>query len=127
MIKRVTMVVLTLLVAIGLILAGAKNPIGTNANSFDEPWGLWLAIGVVVFFFLPPVILAFFNHIVVKIASAVYQGFIAMSFIVLIPVGFFVEDGTMISAAGVLGAVISISSIVVTIVAGTTKPVEKTA
>ncbi|KAB8126381.1 hypothetical protein F9U64_20180 [Gracilibacillus oryzae] len=118
--KRVAMIFLTLTFAIIILLLAAKNPTGPNTVSFDEPIGLLLSAGMVVVLFLPPLILAFFQHLVARIVSAIYQGFFVLSFLILIPVGFLAPDFGVIIVA-VAGIIISICSIVVTIVAGRKK------
>ncbi|GAB2542627.1 hypothetical protein [Gracilibacillus alcaliphilus] len=118
MFKRFLMVLLTLITAIVAVLLAAKNPTGPNTVSYDEPLGLWLSIGMIVVLFLPPLFLSLFNNMVVKIISAVYQGFIVIAFLGLIPIGFFVQDGVSVGMVGIIGTIISICSIVVTIVAG---------
>ncbi|MFD2209600.1 hypothetical protein ACFSMW_07745 [Virgibacillus halophilus] len=49
--KRLLMVFLTLIIAVGTVLATAKHPTGPNTVSYDEPAGLWVSIGMVVVLF----------------------------------------------------------------------------
>lgn len=118
--KRLSMVFLTMVIAIISLLLAAKNPTGPNTVSFDKPLGLLLSVGMLVVLFLPPLFLAFFNQLAVKIISAIYQGFIVLSFLVMIPIGFFIPSVSVILVAA-LGTIISICSIIVTILAGRIK------
>lgn len=122
MVKRFSMVFLTMVLAIVALLLAAKHPTGPNTVSFDEPEILWLSMGMLVVLFLPPLILSFFNNLAVKVISAIYQAFIVLSFIVLIPIGFIVPSGGFwVSVIGVVGAIVSICSIIVTILVGLKK------
>ena len=112
------MVFLTMILAVIAILTAAKHPTGPNSVSYDEPVGLWLSIGMTVLLFLPPFILAFFNHIAVKIISALYQCFIAFGFLGLILVVFFIPNGFWIGIIAIVGTLVTICSILVTIMTG---------
>lgn len=59
MVKRVSMVLLTMVLAIIALFLAAKNPTGPNTVSFDEPFILWISLGILVVLFLPPLILSF--------------------------------------------------------------------
>jgi len=72
---------------------------------------------MLVALFLPPLILSFFNHFAVKIISAIYQAFIVVGFLIIIPVGFFIPNFSVI-IIGILGTIVSICSIIVTILVG---------
>jgi len=117
MIKRLSMVFFTMVLAIIAALLAAKNPTGPNTVSFDEPVILLLSIGIIVVLFLPPLILSFFNHLAVKITSAIYQAFIVIGFLGLIPVGFLIPSFSVI-IIGTLGTIVSICSIIITILVG---------
>jgi len=113
MVKRFSMLIITIL-AIGALLFAAKNPTGPNTVSFDEPLNLLMSLGTLIVLLLPPVILSFFNHLVLNIIFAIYQAFIVLTFLGLIIVGFVIPSSWII-AIGALGAIVGISSIVVTI------------
>ncbi|WP_026560893.1 hypothetical protein AB3Z07_23020 [Metabacillus halosaccharovorans] len=113
MVKRFSMLIITIL-AIGALLFAAKNPTGPNTVSFDEPLNLLMSLGTLIVLLLPPVILSFFNHLVLNIIFAIYQAFIVLTFLGLIIVGFVIPSSWLI-AIGALGAIVGISSIVVTI------------
>ncbi|QTD41910.1 hypothetical protein [Sporosarcina sp. Te-1] len=118
MVIRLSMVGLTLVFAIIAVLLGAKYPTGPNTISFDQPILLMISIGMVVALFLPPIILAFFDHMVVRIVSAIYQAFIVITFLGLILVGFLIPSVWVIGI-GIMGAIVNIGSIIATMVAGT--------
>lgn len=120
MLKRFSMVFLTMILAIVALLIATQHPTGPNTVSFDEPVGLMISLGMLVALFLPPFIFSFFNNLAVKIISAIYQAFIVISFLIIIPVGFFVPAFSLI-IIGVLGAIVSICSIIVTILVGLKK------
>ncbi|PAV29701.1 hypothetical protein CIL05_10035 [Virgibacillus profundi] len=115
MFKRVFMVFLTLIIAVVAVLLAAKHPTGPNTVSYDEPVGLWISLGMIIVLFLPPLILSLFNNRIVKIISVVYQAFVVISFLVLIPIGFLFPDNVGVSLIAILGALISIGSVVVTL------------
>ncbi|WP_029191019.1 hypothetical protein [Ornithinibacillus scapharcae] len=117
MLKRFSMVFLTLVFAIVMLLLAAKNPTGPNTVSFDEPVALLLSLGTLVLLFVPPLILSFFNNFTVKIISAIYQGFVVLGYLILIPVGYLIPSTSVIVTAA-FGAIISVCSIIVTILVG---------
>lgn len=121
MLKRFLFVLFTLFIAVGGMLVAAKEPLGPNAISYDDPANLLLSIGMVVFLFIPPLVLAFFKNAVVRIISVVYQSFIAFAFLSTIPVGFTVPNGLLIVFFAITGTVVSITSIVITMNAGLDK------
>lgn len=116
MTKRMSMVVLTMVLAVAALLVAAKHPTGPNAVSYDKPIEMWLSLGMMIVLFFPPLILSIFNNLAVKIISAIYQGFIALTFFGMIPIGFLVSDGSpWISMIGIIGTIVSICSMIVTI------------
>ena|SRR5699024_1706868 len=118
MAKRFLMLVFTLALAVTAILIAAIHPTGPNTVSYDEPVSLWLSIGMVVVLFLPLLLLSYFNHLAVKIISALCQSFIVLSFLTLIPIGGIAPNGFWLSMIGMIGTIVSILSIVVTIMVG---------
>jgi hypothetical protein len=120
MLRRSSMVLLTLVLAIIALFLAAKYPTGPNTVSFDEPVILWFTLGILVVLFLPPFILSLFNNLIVKIISAIYQAFIVLTFLGLIPVGLMIPSIWVI-VIGVLGVITSIGSIIVTISVGLNK------
>src|SRR5699024_7612246 len=115
MAKRFLMLVFTLVLAVTAILIAAIHPTGPNTVSYDEPASLWLSIGMVVVLFLPLFLLSYFNHLVVKIISALCQSIIVLSFLMLIPIGLFAPNGFWHSMNRMISTFVSILSIVVTI------------
>ncbi|MBP2257620.1 hypothetical protein [Virgibacillus alimentarius] len=115
MFKRFLMVFLTLIIAVGAVLLAAKHPTGPNTVSYDEPAGLWISIGMIIVLFLPPLILSLFSKHVVRIISAVYQTFVVISFLGMIPIGFLSPHHVGASVIAILGAFVSIASVIVTL------------
>ncbi|GAA0428130.1 MAG: DUF5391 family protein [Bacillota bacterium] len=115
MLKKFYMVFLTLLIAVGAVLLAARYPTGPNTVSYDEPAGLWISIGIIIVLFLPPLLLSLFSNRVVRNISAMYQAFIVISFLGIIPVGFLSPNNLGLSAIAILGVVVSIASIIVTL------------
>lgn len=118
--KRISLVLLIMILAITALFFAASHPTGPNTVSFGEPINLLLSLGTLVFLLMPPFILAFFNHIAVSIISAIYQAFIVLFFLGLILVGILIPS-MWILGIGVLGAITSIISIIVTILDGLKK------
>jgi len=112
MLKRLTFVCVTLCVAIVAILVAARHST-RNTISFEEPLSVYIAIGLIVFLFLPPLVLSFFEHPVLKIINVVYQSLIVFSFVGLIPVGFLSPNGSSTIIVAVLGMVASLASVIV--------------
>ncbi|EIT84258.1 putative integral inner membrane protein [Fictibacillus macauensis ZFHKF-1] len=114
MLKRVLLILLTLVLAIASLLLAAKHPTGPNTIAFDEPLVFMIAIGIVVFLFIPPFVMSFFSNSVVRI-NIVYQFFIVLSFLGLVPLGFMVANGALIAVVSIIGLLVSVASIVVLI------------
>ncbi len=120
MLKRFFMVLFCLCLAIVSLLIAATHPTGPNTVSFNEPVTLLLNVGILVLLFLLPLMLAFTNNFVLRIISAVYQGFIVLGFLPLILVGFIIPNIWVIIVA-ILGVIVSVCSIVATIIEGPKK------
>ncbi|WP_088051657.1 hypothetical protein [Virgibacillus dakarensis] len=124
MFKRFLMVFLTLIIAVAAVFLAAKHPTGPNTVSFDEPAGLWISIGMIIALFLPPLILSLFSNRAVIILSAVYQAFVVIAFLGIIPIGFLFPNNAGVSIIAGLGALVSIASVVVTLKSRTVKEVK---
>ena len=105
MMTRLLMVFSTMVLGIIALLVSAKNPTGPNTVSFDEPIGFWISFSMLIILFLPPLILALFNNLAVKIISTIYQSFIVISFLGLVLVGLFVPSVLLI-VIGALGSIV---------------------
>ncbi|WP_440621366.1 hypothetical protein [Bacillus subtilis] len=116
MVKRFFLVLLTLIMSIVVMLVAAKNSPGDNVISFEQPRILMISMGIVVFLFIPPLVMSFFGNWVVRIVSGVYQCFIVLTFLGLIPIGFFIPDGFLTIVVSIAGTLISIVSVVVTFI-----------
>ncbi|MBL4963862.1 hypothetical protein [Bacillus halotolerans] len=115
MLKRFFLVLLTLMMSIVVILVAAKDSPGDNVISFGEPMILMISIGIVVFLFIPPLAMSFFGNMAVRIISGVYQCFIVLTFLGMIPIGFLIPNGFLTILVSVLGTLVSIISVVVTL------------
>lgn len=115
--KRISLVLVIMILAVSALFFAASHPTGPNTVSFNEPINLWLSFGTLVLLLLPPFILAFFNHIAVNIISAIYQAFIVLFFLGLILVGILIPS-IWILGIGAAGVIVTIISIVLTILAG---------
>ncbi|MCY9100056.1 hypothetical protein MOF23_04880 [Bacillus inaquosorum] len=124
MLKRFSLVCLTLIMSIIVVLVAAKNSLGDNVISFDEPIILMISIGIVVFLFIPPLVMSFFGNWVVRIISGVYQCFIVLTFMGLIPIGFLIPNGFLTILLSIAGTLVSITSVVVTLLIGKNKEVK---
>ncbi|KXZ20513.1 hypothetical protein P4T89_20585 [Bacillus nakamurai] len=124
MLKRFFLVLLTLIMSIVVILAAAKDSPGDNVISFDEPRILMISIGIVVFLFIPPLAMSFFGNSVVRIISGVYQCFIVLTFLGLIPIGFLIPNGFLTILVSIAGTLVSITSVVVTLLIDRNKEVK---
>ncbi|ATH94456.1 membrane protein [Bacillus glycinifermentans] len=125
MLKRFSLVFLTLIMSIFVVLAAARDSVGDHVISFDEPIILMISIGIVVFLFIPPLAMSFFGNLVVRIISGVYQCFIVLTFMVLIPIGFLIPNGFLTILVSIAGTLVSITSVVVTLLIGRNKDVKQ--
>lgn len=114
MFKRILWLFLTLIIAIVAALLAAKHPTGPNTVSYDKPAELLLSIGMIIVLFLPPLILSLFENQGVRILSAVYQAFIVISFLGMIPLGFLIPD-VSVSVIAFSGTIVSIASMIATL------------
>ncbi|QQF62219.1 hypothetical protein I9X38_17535 [Bacillus mojavensis] len=121
MLKRFFLVLLTLMMSIVVILVAAKDSPGDNVISFDEPMILMISIGIVVFLFIPPLAMSFFGNMAVRIISGVYQCFIVLTFLGMIPIGFLIPNGFLTILVSIAGTLVSITSVVVTLLIGRNK------
>lgn len=113
MFKKFFLVLLTLIIAVVVALLAARYPTGPNTISYDEPVILWITIGMLVVLFLPPLILSLYHNRIVNIISAVYQSFVVIVFLAMIPIGFLFPEHVWVSILALLGAVVSIASVIV--------------
>lgn len=116
MAKRLTLVIITMLFAVAALLIAAGHPTGPDDVSYDDPAGLWLSLGMLVALFVVPIVLSLFEHRAVKVISAVYQAIMILTYFVgLIPVGLIAPGSIWVGIIGLIGAIVSISSMIVTI------------
>ncbi|MFV9834077.1 hypothetical protein ABOZ80_19165 [Bacillus stercoris] len=118
MLKRISLVFVTLMMSIVAVLVAAKDSPGDHVISFDQPIILLISIGIVVFLFIPPLAMSFFDNGIVRIISGVYQCFIVFTFLGLIPIGFLVPNGFWTIMVSIAGTLVSIASVAVTLCIG---------
>lgn len=112
------MVFLTLIMSIIVLLVAGKDSPGEHVISFDEPIILMISVMIVIFLFIPPLAMSFFGNLVVRIVSGVYQCFIVLTFMGLIPIGFLIPNGFLTILVSVAGTLVSIASVVGTLLIG---------
>jgi len=112
---RFLMPLLALIISIIAILLVARYPTGADAVSYDAPVGLYISIAMMIVLFLPPLILSLFNNRTVRIIFVNYQSFVVMIFLGISFIGLLDARHILVSFMGVLGALISIASILVTL------------
>ncbi|KAB8130317.1 hypothetical protein F9U64_14430 [Gracilibacillus oryzae] len=113
MVKRISMVLLTLVFAIITLLAAATT--GPVTVKPDELVGLMLSALMLVLLFIPLIVLAIFHHIVARIISSFYQSFILLCFLIMIPMGVLLPSSWLIASA-VAGSIVSLGSNIITII-----------
>ncbi|MEC2184470.1 hypothetical protein P9G43_17990 [Bacillus spizizenii] len=121
MLKRFSLVFLTLIMSIIVLLVAGKDSPGDHVISFDEPIILMISIGIVIFLFIPPLAMSFFGNLVVRIISGVYQCFIVLTFLGLIPIGFLIPNDFLTILVSIAGTLVSIASVAVTLCIGKNK------
>lgn len=112
MIKRFSLVLFTLMIVV--LLVAAKNSPGDHVISFDQPHILIISIVIMVCLFTPPLVMSFFSHLIVRTISSLYQCFIVLSFLGLIPIGFLIPDFLTI-VVSIVGTLASVASLIVTL------------
>lgn len=119
MLKRFLFIFSTLLMAILVLFIASKNSPGKNTISLDEPILFILSAGMVIFFFIPPLVMSFFDQIVVRVISGTYQCFILLLFLGLIPISFLIPNGGLTFLVAILGCLLSLFSIIFTFIGRT--------
>ncbi|MCY7718480.1 hypothetical protein [Bacillus altitudinis] len=115
MLRRFLFIFSTLLMAILILFTASKNSPGKNTVSLDEPIPFILSAAMIIFFFIPPLVMSFFDQIVVRMISGIYQCFILMVFIGLMPISFLIPNGGLTFLESILGCVMSLLSIIFTL------------
>jgi hypothetical protein len=110
--RRFIFVFLTLVVAILTVLIAAKHPTGPNTVSYEEPVGLILSNVFVILLFLPPLILSLIGKRLLRIIAGIYQAFVGIIFLGIIPIGFLFEGALDISIVACIGFLVSITSVI---------------
>ncbi len=111
MIRKVLLVFLTMCSAVALLFIASKNAVGDHVISLEEPVAFRISVIMTIVLFLPPLILSFFNHSLLNIINVVYQSFIVLTFIGLMPIGFMIPNGTTTTLFSFIGTTLSVFSI----------------
>ncbi|PTU87782.1 hypothetical protein BUZ62_02770 [Staphylococcus pasteuri] len=118
--RRVIFVIIAILSTVATIIMCAKYPTGPHTISLDKPAELWTAIGTIVAFALPALILSIFNHLTTRIISSVLQIIAIVPWSGLAVVAFILEDYSVgITAA--ISVILIIISTFVTLIVGSPK------
>ena len=113
--KRFGLLILMLIVSIVTLFVTAYYQRDVNTLSLNDPQVIQASIIIMVILFIPPILLSFFNHKFWRFISAIYQSMFFLGFIILVPTGVFSFNAVFISVASLVGAVISIWSIIITL------------
>ncbi|KSU49558.1 hypothetical protein AS033_09335 [Exiguobacterium indicum] len=111
MLKKVLLVFLTMCSAVALLFIASKNAVGDHVISLEEPVAFRISVIMTIVLFLPPLILSFFNHPLINIINVVYQSFIVLTFIGLMPIGFMIQNGMTTTLFSFIGTILSVFSI----------------
>ena len=111
MLRKVLLVFLTMCSAVALLFIASKNAVGDHVISLEEPLAFRISVIMTIVLFLPPLILSFFNHPLINIINLVYQSFIVLTFIGLMPIGFMIQNGMTTTLFSFIGTILSVFSI----------------
>ncbi|KOP28963.1 hypothetical protein ADM98_08555 [Exiguobacterium sp. BMC-KP] len=111
MIRKVLLVFLAMCSAVAQLFIVSKNAVGDHVTSLEEPVAFRISVIMTIVLFLPPLILSFFNHSLINIINVVYQSFIVLTFIGLMPIGFMIPNGMMTTLFSFIGTILSVFSI----------------
>ncbi|KTR25128.1 hypothetical protein RSA11_15980 [Exiguobacterium indicum] len=111
MLRKVLLVFLTMCSAVALLFIASKNAVGDHVISLEEPVAFRISVIMTIVLFLPPLILSFFNHPLINIINVVYQSFIVLTFIGLMPIGFMIQNGMTTTLFSFIGMTLSVFSI----------------
>lgn len=111
MLRKVLLVFLTMCSAVTLLFIASKNAVGDQVISLEEPVAFRISVIMTIVLFLPPLILSFFNHPLINIINVVYQSFIVLTFIGLMPIGFMIQNGMTTTLFSFIGTILSVFSI----------------
>ncbi|EKU48204.1 hypothetical protein [Staphylococcus massiliensis] len=112
--SRLLWSILVLVLYITTSLTLASYPKSDNSISFDKPMEVALNIGTQIIFLLPPIILACFNHIAVRIIAVIYLGLILISVFFLTIILAIASPYVLSVIFGVLTGIATIVTIVLT-------------
>ncbi|WP_290787440.1 hypothetical protein [Exiguobacterium sp. UBA7533] len=111
MLRKVLLVFLTMCSAVALLFIASKNALGDHVISLEEPVAFSISVIMTIILFLPPLILSFFNRPLINIINVIYQSFIVLTFIGLMPIGFMIPNGMTTTLFSFIGTILSVFSI----------------
>ena len=111
MIRKVLLVFLTMCSAVALLFIASKNALGDHVISLEKPVAFSISVIMTIVLFLPPLILSFFNRPLINIINVIYQSFIVLTFIGLMPIGFMIPNGMTTTLFSFIGTILSVFSI----------------
>lgn len=111
MLRKVLLVFLTMCSAVALLFIASKNALGDHVISLEEPVAFGISVIMTIVLFLPPLILSFFNRPLINIINVIYQSFIVLTFIGLMPIGFMIPNGMTTTLFSFIGTILSVFSI----------------
>ncbi|GIN70284.1 hypothetical protein J14TS2_07590 [Bacillus sp. J14TS2] len=113
--KRFSLLVLLLIVSIITLFLTTYFQRDINTLSLNDPQVIQASIILMVILFFPPFVLSFLNNSACRVISSIYQLIFLFGFVVLIPTGLLGFNAVLISIASLVGAGISIWSIIITL------------
>ena len=111
MLRKVLLVFLTMCSAVALLFIASKNALGDHVISLEKPVAFSISVIMTIVLFLPPIILSFFNRPLINIINVIYQSFIVLTFIGLMPIGFMIPNGMITTLFSFIGTILSVFSI----------------
>lgn len=111
MLRKVLLVFLTMCSAVALLFIASKNALGDHVISLEKPVAFSISVIMTIVLFLPPLILSFFNRPLINIINVIYQSFIVLTFIGLMPIGFMIPNGMTTTLFSFIGTILSVFSI----------------
>ncbi|AYW45283.1 hypothetical protein LQF61_05250 [Tetragenococcus koreensis] len=112
--KRLVLLGVLLILSIATLLFVANFQKDTNTISINEPNVIKASVIMIIIFFLPPILLSFFNNRFSRMFSFYYQIIFLLGFLALVPIGLFSFRGIPITILASCGAIVSLWSLLIT-------------
>lgn len=113
--KRLAVLFLLMIISVITLFVTAYFQRDVNTLSMNDPQVVQASIILIVLLFALPVILSFFDNRILRIISSIYQSIFLFGFILLIPTGLLSISAILVSIISLLGAVVSVWSILITL------------